>query len=265
MPLLVPPAAGTDLTQGDLVKVDALHTTRFDGNVQSIGGVEYALVLSRDCVAEHKGKVVVATVVSVDRPLLDPDDTKRWAKDIADGANDADVHKKRFDVLLRALQHYRDGSLSPDRFYLGPVPGDGSEQRFVAHLDELATLYVPTDPTKLASWLASNRKACLEDQARKALGTRIFWAFTRVGFDDHEWLPDPDLRAVCAAGEAALHAMRSAAASARVTREDDQAAGRDAKALAGRDSHIAKLDRDADLFEAQLKPFLNEKGRRDGT
>jgi hypothetical protein len=260
MPLLVPASPDAPLTQGDLLWVGPLHLTGHDGKPVPRLEAEIALVLSRDCVAAHKGKVVVAHVVAVSGKLFDDKALKEDLK--KEGAKSYDVYARLFDDLVRLLQEKRDGSLSPDRFYLGPQPG--AQARLVAQLDELSTVELPKDSAALAQWVSTQRVATLSDDARRALGTRIFWAFTRVGFDDHEWLPDPDLRAVCDAGELARNALQTAISEAKALLHNDEAATVDGKRLDGRKKEIVKLEQELAHLNARLEGFLAERMRRDG-
>ena len=155
----------------------------------------------------------------------------------------------------------RDGSLSPDRFYLGPLPG--TEQRLVAQLDAAATLELP-EPPSLQEWLAEARVATLEGDARRALSTRIYWAFARVGFDDHEWLPDPELRAVCEAGGAAVNAYKTAVSNANFELLNLTSGPAHANKRAELGRQTEALQRGLAKLEARVRPYAAERDRRDG-
>lgn len=78
------------------------------------------MVISRPCGIAHKDDLLVAEIVKYDQSV---------PKGV-----------ESFEQALDFLVAQRDGIVSPDRFYLGEIPG--REGRFVARLDSLFTLSV---------------------------------------------------------------------------------------------------------------------------
>jgi hypothetical protein len=125
MPIIELPIPERPLTQGDVLKGVTLFLTK---DTSAEAGGEYqktshklCLVISRPCVVGHKPNAVVAAIEKMKDNV--PDDVKTF-KDILDFLTDL-----------------RDGTGSPDVFYLGQVPG--FEGRFGARLDSLHTIQIP--------------------------------------------------------------------------------------------------------------------------
>ncbi|HJL17290.1 MAG TPA: hypothetical protein RMH99_16605 [Sandaracinaceae bacterium LLY-WYZ-13_1] len=255
MPLLTgPPGTDQPLGQGDVLEVPQLHKTTHDGQVVICPRAKLALVVSRDCVGVNKGQVLVASVVPVNARLL----AEQQIRDGQDGG-----WKERltlFRDLLKGLGAKRDGGLSPDRIYLGPLPG--TDQRLVAQLDEISSLQLPTDPDAQQRWSAEARVARLAADALRALPTRLYWALCRTGFDDHDWLPTPDLKAVCSAGTAAVESMRVAHSDFEFRIANDEAGAANERKLDQLRTEAEKLRGRLEEAEGELRPYKEALSRR---
>src|SRR4051794_24023168 len=130
MPLLeAPPAHDVPLSQGDVIDV-LLHVTSSQDSPDQVA--RRGLVISRECAVAHKPQVLVASVTEVKERLLKNEATKTEGPERL-------AHQ--FHRLREVLGHLRDGSLSPDRIYLGNLPGENAP--LVAKLDEVMTVRLP--------------------------------------------------------------------------------------------------------------------------
>lgn len=107
MPIVEPTSPSSALTQGDILRGVTLFSTKECWNEKS-GEVAKApfklcLIISRPCNASHKPHIIVAGVEKY------PDDMPR----------EIDTFSKVLDFMIGA----RDGTSSPDVFYLGHLPG----------------------------------------------------------------------------------------------------------------------------------------------
>src|SRR4051812_29924243 len=108
MPITEPAVDGSPLTQGDILQDIRLFATakawedaKGDANVSPFN---MCIILSRPCVIEHKTSVIVAAVDKIKVPIPGDTDT--------------------FEKMVSFLTTLRDGSTSPDVFYLGQFPGE---------------------------------------------------------------------------------------------------------------------------------------------
>jgi hypothetical protein len=240
MPILnAPPPPEAELGQGDLLAGVSLFETSEEGTPRVLNKTSGALVLSRDCAAVNKPRVIVAAVFPA------PLDFER-----------EDDPAKRFASLQRHLANLRDGGTRPDRFYLGSLPNQ--PDRLFAHLDQLSALTLPDDATRRANWLRAHRVARLDDDFKSAIPVRLFWAFGRVGFDDIHWYSTHDLKALVTAGEGHLHQLRAELHEAEL--QVNLAAGGEAKRVAGlqhtrdaRAKSVAALDAELERYRAELR------------
>jgi hypothetical protein len=156
MPILEPARPDAPLTQGDILSGVALFATK--GSWEEKGGQaavtksDLCLVLSRPCVAAHKKHVVVAGIAKY------PDAVPKGL----------DSFEKVLDFLTGA----RDGSSSPNVFYLGQFPGRTS--RYCARLDSLHTVEVPEDAAQRAQFLSTRRVMTLDPDFARDLHLRVF-------------------------------------------------------------------------------------------
>ncbi len=259
MPLLgPPPAPETPLSQGDVLADVPLHGSAADGAPCSFDA-KFGLVVSRECAAAHKGQVLVASIVAVKDRLISEDALKQAKK--------TDVPHEElprpFRALLKALDAARDGGLAPDRVYLGHLPGN--TQRLVAKLDEITTVQLPEGADERMGWVSKRRVARLTSDALRALPTRLFWALSRVGFDDYEWLPEPDLREVCAAGTAANGALVARHATLQLELAEAERAADNENKLKNLRADVNKAGEAQGALENELAPYKAELARRAGS
>lgn len=175
-----------DLLQGDLLKTCVHFTDALSGKPSIAGDCQLGMVVSRDCIASQKGRVLVAPV-------------SPWTAAPKPSGKLTEEAFERYEKQLRAA---RDGSASPDRFVLGSLAG--SDEILVARLDEISTLVVPKEQEALRNWVRSARLARLSPEFRRALPTRLFWALCRGTFDDHTWLCTSDLSEIVRYGDEIL-------------------------------------------------------------
>jgi uncharacterized small protein (DUF1192 family) len=233
MPILRRPE-GSDLLQGDILKGVPLHFTskKLEAFVRA---APYAMVLSRDCSAVHKA-VSLATV-----HLLKDIKLERGARDL--------------DSVVSALDVIRDGAASPDRFYIGAIEG----HRHAAHLDEISTLELPTNDAERAEWVRERRVWSLEEDFRFALRARLNWTFSRPGYDDLSWYCVEDLDAVLAAADGELQKLKAECAAKVAEHQAASLSGLDPKTL---EAGVKKAQEAVAKYEAKIKSFLDERGRR---
>ncbi len=204
MPIIETPIPGTPLTQGDVLTGVPLFVSAGTGDGPARKAPhKMCMVVSRPCVVGHKPNVVVAAVEKM--------------------ADSVPRDVETFDEILRFLKRLRDAPDSPDIYYLGQIPG--FEGRFAARLDSLHTVELPQDAPGQESAIASRRVARLNDDFLRDLHTRLFRAFSTLGFDDHRWMSTPDLRWLVTRGRQEMHDARSAVEGARTALASAQARG----------------------------------------
>ena len=166
------------LAQGDLLKDVPLFVAAPEGQAQPLKA-SYLLVISRDCNALREEYVAVVPIVH--------------------HAVNLDANESMsFDALRRLLADIRDGAAAPDRLYLGTI--DSTKRRYSAQLDKPCTIKLPTDKNERANWVGEHRIARLAPTFKVSLPRRLFGAFGRVGFDDHDWFCTADLELLVARG-----------------------------------------------------------------
>jgi hypothetical protein len=196
------------------------------------------MVLSRDCSATHKA-LSVATVQELKQIDLDRDD------------------RKDFDHVVKALEVVRDGAASPDRFYVGVLEG----KRYVAHLDEISTVELPSAEEERATWISARRVWSLEEEFRFALRARLNWLFAKPGFDDFAWFCNEDLDAICTVAEAQLAALRAEHAAKLSEQSTASLTGLNP---GHQDAAVQKAETALRKLEEKAKPYLDERSRRAG-
>jgi hypothetical protein len=188
MPIIEEAVAGRPLSQGDVLKGIPLYFSARDpeGKWTPAGDPkkDLCLVLSRQCVVEHKNTLIVGHVAKHvgNIPVI-----------------------QEFGEALAFLENLRDGTKSPDLFYLGLLPG--LEGRHVAKLDYIATVQVPTIPDDRRAFVDTHRIARLNIDYVRALHVRVFQAFANMGFDDYRWVSDEDLGWLVALGNIEIKAI----------------------------------------------------------
>jgi len=188
MPIIEPHAPDAPLNQGDLLQDVKLFLTsvadNFDGGMSAPVKLKYCLVLSRPCVIAHKSTVLVAGVDNFRTSAPPEIDSFRKAKHF--------------------LEKLRDGDGTPDQFYLGQLLGDQDSGRYAARLDSIHTVQLPTKPELRAEFVRKYRFARLTEDFRRDLHTRIFQAFSILGFDDLAWYSIADLKYLIQTGRSEI-------------------------------------------------------------
>ena len=238
MPILETPNPNAPLTQGDVLNEVVLHST--SSNWDENGGraesrkIQLSLVISRPCVAAHKSQVVVAAIgCRTERPPADVDS---------------------FEQIRSFLTGIRDGNSSPDRFYLGQIPGQPNG-RYYAELDSLHTIGVPKGDDRTAI-IHKHRVATLTVEFQRDLHSRLFRAFAPMGFDDDAWFADQDLEWLVTAGKSELSRIDTEIAT--------QIAGDAASGMLqpGGAGNSPKLSRQRDDLMHELDRYVAEQERR---
>lgn len=187
MPILLPSDPSRPLDQGDILAGITVSRARLDAPPK-IATPAYVMVMSRACCATRDEHIIVAPIKS--RSL--------------DALNQANSPKE----LIAYFKEIRDGEGTPDSFYLGSIPA-GSSTRYVARLDELYGIEVPTDTIQRAAFINHHRKYQLDPSFVRDLHLRIFRAFSSLGFDDDDWWPDEDLSHIIEVCDAKLIALKA--------------------------------------------------------
>jgi hypothetical protein len=235
MPIIEPTRSGAPLSQGDVLSDVALFATK--GSWEPKGGQAavmkfgLCLVLSRPCVAAHKRHVIVAGIAKYPDAVPKNVDT--------------------FDKVLDFLTTARDGSSSPDVFYLGQLPGQAG--RFCARLDSLHTIEIPEDEAPRAQFLAERRVFTLQPDFARDLHLRIFGAFASLGFDDHRWPSLDDLKWLVNQGRADV-----AAVELTVRQLETQQASRGAEGAQFREADLTAARERLQQLKDRIAPYERE-------
>lgn len=162
------------------------------------------------------------------------------------------------DRARRFLAGVRDGGQFSDRFYLGDLEAD-SDTRFVADLAVLATIQVPTGKHRV-SWIEARRIGRLAAEYARDLHVRLFNTIARLGFDDYDWFPDPDLAVLITEGNAEVAQLQMALADAQ---HAIQVKAGNGEKISEKLTHEVENKRKA-LAEAKavLEPYEAERVRR---
>jgi hypothetical protein len=241
MPILENVSNETPLSQGDILQGIRVHVTKPNWH-ESGGGsryldAEFAMVLSRPCAIAHKSSIVVASIESR-----------------AEGVPDS---VESFEHVIEFLTDLRDGLSSPDRFYLGQMPG-AKPGRYWARLDSLHTVSLP-GPGDLSAAIGRHRIATLSDDFRADLHKRIFGAFASLGFDDHRWLSVADLKWVVSAGRQDVASIEIELLKTEADAERASASGQTPRASTKEaEKRRAKLEK----LKSQLEGYEREYGKR---
>jgi len=242
MPIIEPAATDQEqLLQGDVLRGVNLYTTAAswegDGGRHRKAPQSLCLVLSRPCVATHKGVVVVAGV-------------EKYADGVPRDANS-------FVRVREFLSDTRDGLRSPDRFYLGQLPNE--KGRFCARLDAIHSIQVPPGEQERRAFLRERRIGTLNAEFVRDLHVRVFMAFASLGFSDQSWLSDGDLSWLVQAGELDVNEIKLELSKARTKQANLDAQGKDPPT-----QEIDRLEQRLAELESQIEPYLTEKSRRQG-
>jgi hypothetical protein len=165
-----------------------------------------------------------------------------------------------FDDILGFLTDLRDGSDSPDVFYLGQIPGH--QGRFAARLDSLHTIQIPAEPEQRA-FTDSKRIGHLHIEFIRDLHTRIFRAFATLGFDDHRWMSTNDLNWLVSRGRREVHDAEGAVENARTSLLAGEAQGfRHPSEKQKLQGAVTDAQSRLDKLRAQIVPYETEFATR---
>jgi len=246
MPILNEARDDAPLTQGDVLKDIPLFAT---GQGWSQSGESptkvkspLCLVLSRPCALLHQKQIIVA---AIERNTTEP------PREV-----------KIFEKVHEYLVQLRDGFDTPDRFYLGQIPGFPEPGRYFARLDSLYTLRMP--PAKeLPGLLAKCRIAELNADFQRDLHRRIFSAFAVLGFDDYGWYSDEDLKWLVQTGETELSQLET-----QIKEKESQISRNHASGTSDRNENLTReVDRLSEKLtqsRQELTPYQTELACRSG-
>jgi hypothetical protein len=207
MPIIENPDPALPLSQGDILKEIRLFLTR--GGWTPAGGDSHktphklCMVVSRPCALTHKAHAIVAAIERF---------TDRVPRDI-----------ETFEDIRAFLIDLRDGTESPDVFYLGQLPG--YEGRYGARLDSLHTFELPEDGPTLRLFTDQKRIGKLHIDFVRDLHLRVFRAFASLGFDDHRWLSTEDLQWLVSRGRSEVNSAEADVRGAETALHSAQAQG----------------------------------------
>ena len=235
MAIIEPHIPGAPLSQGDIFKGVGLFFTKTgaDAGTHTATDAKFSLclVLSRQCVVEHKQSLVVAGVTKFTEDVK-PDLT--------------------FQESIDFFRTARDGIDAPDIFYLGHLPG--LQGRYCARLDSLHTVELPQKPEVRKAFIDDHRIARLNLDFVCDLHIRVHQAFANMGFEDYRWLSDEDLKLVVAKGDFEIKKVEQEQQMARLTRESAGKAA-DAKQISNEQNRLEGIKK-------QIEPYANELARR---
>jgi hypothetical protein len=198
------------------------------------------LILSLPCFVGHKPQAIVAAI-------------EKMADSVPRGLD-------TFEDVLGFLTSLRDGTDSPDVFYLGQIPG--FEGRFAARLDSLHTIQMPGEAEQEAFRIAK-RIGHLHPDFVRDLHTRIFRAFATLGFDDECWMSTQDLHWLVSRGRTEQAQAQANAEAARTALTAADAQGyRNANEKQKLEAELAKAQADLARIQAVVQPYEVEQQRR---
>jgi hypothetical protein len=236
MPTTERPRSGSPLGQGDILNGISLFATKDTwaetGGEAARASYKSCLVVSRPCALAHKRHVLVAGVEKY------PDAVPKGVESFAE--------------VVHFLTRARDGSRSPDVFYLGQLPD--ATGRFCARLDALFLIEAPSLREK---FLAERRVATLHPDFARDLHGRLFNAFASLGFDDHSWLSTEDLEWLVNQGRADV-----AAAEQAVHRQEALKSSRLAEGKQFADAELRSSEKALQSLQEALAPYEAELARR---
>ncbi len=216
MPIIETP--GDTLSQGDIFENVEVSFTESAGQFLPAPS-KLVMVVSRPCNLAHKKLVTVGLIKKVSE--TPPTDLKSFS-DVKD-----------------YLDATRDGTDTPNRFYLGQLPNrDG---RHFLNLDALFTVS--------KNYLVAEKKiGSLNREFLCDFQIRFFVAFTKQGFDDHSWMSTDDLDWLIVAGEAEIADKRRAL-------QGDRAGGSG--------GNYEKRQEKIDTLESTIAVYKKERATRD--
>ncbi len=227
------------MNQGDIHQGITLFATNESWNEK--GGTtakapfKWCLVVSRPCVIANKESVIVAGVEKY---------TDQVPKEM-------DTFRKVLDFLTTM----RDGSTTPDVFYLGHIHGQAG--RFRAKFDSLHTIGLPPPGSQRDVFVKAQRIGTLHIDFCRALHVRLFTSFAPLGFDDDRWASDEDLQWLANAGQTELHQHEATVSAIRTKKSSLEAQG---KQFAQKELTTAMET--LDELRAKVQPYLDELALR---
>ena len=248
MPIVVRPAEGDSLTQGDILRGLSFATATADDKLQADARARYLLIVSRPCKSLRDPFVIVAPVIESKLDLAQ-------LRQQLEGKGE----KVTLDRMRRFLAGIRDGVQHPDSFYLGDLE-EGTGKRFAADLSAFSTLQVPSDSTLRTTWINQHRIWRLDIEFARDLHLRVFNGVARLGFDDHAWFADPDLEIMITEGRKEVSVLQIAVADAeRAVQTKEANNDTVSKKML---EEVESRRRDLKEAEDQLAPYLAERERR---
>jgi len=167
---------------------------------------------------------------------------------------------KTFEDILDFLTNLRDASGSPDVFYLGQMPD--LEGRYSARLDSLHTIQIPEEANQRA-FTDQKRVGRLHDDFVRDLHTRIFRAFSTLGFDDNRWMSTQDLTWMVFRGRQEILEAEAALQSAHTALSAAEAQGiRHATERTKMENAITRAQKTLDNLRLQVRPYEAELAAR---
>ena len=250
MPIVEECLLDTVLSQGDILKGVSLFASAYgsSGYDASKLSPEMCLVLSRPCIAIREKYVCVATI------------------DKYKGSLPKDVES--LDDMIDFLEDVRNGTESPDVFYLGQLPGYEDSDRFCARLNLIHTIEIPVDSGN------SSRRQCFVNERRICrlrtafchdLHHRLFRSYASLGFDDHAWFPTKDLEMVIERGERELTAATLKHQEVKTTqsRQEFNAGQFNSKDLTEAETKIGEIEKKLVPFKLELEKRTLQSNQAD--
>jgi hypothetical protein len=245
MPIIEDPGPSLPLSQGDILEGVPLFITKNvwpdDGEAARIPH-RLCLVVSRPCIAQHERYILVSAI-------------EQYKNKLPSKFED-------FDEACEFFKDIRDGTSSPDQFYLGQLPGhDGT---FCARLDSFHTVFVPAKGTDRDAFVTKRRVARLNSDFGRDLHLRVLRSFASLGFDDHGWQPTEDLKAAVMVGQRETKAAEVVVMDLRARLQSGKAQGFSHPTdKAKLEKDLEKAERDMGKLQEALAPFEAELEKRE--
>jgi len=264
MPIIEIPQKNSPLRQGDILRNISLYLTGDDwssidrGSAEHLEEVVGCLVVSRPCVLANKNQVVVA---AIHRLVTEPPKTARSGTPSKPEESASAGQTSSFKEHCTWFDLLRDGVSSPDRFYLGRLPGF-QYHRHSAHFDSLHTLRLPP-VSELAAFLSDHRVARLASDFTRSLHTRLFRCFAELGFEDYSWYETEDLELIVNVGEMELKRAEAVVLEKKAVLQRTQLQGKAKEAqISGMAKGIQDASKAVEEIQGKLRPYNAELNAR---
>lgn len=247
MPIICRPAAEEPLFQGDILADVPFPFLTDEGRVSADSKARFVIVISRPCKALRDKTVVVAPVFQ--QPL-----------DI--GKLNEGSPGESLDRYRRFLSGYRDGISGVayiDLMYLGTLDESGGK-RYAAQLSTLGTIAVPAAADERQAFIRKKRVARLAPDFIRDLHSRLTSTYTKLGFEDVEWLCDADLAMMITAGEADLAALELILKNAQFKVQAQEAGNRQVSQHDA--SAVTSAKEKHERVVSELQQYKDERDRR---